>query len=177
PILFVAARRSDDRMAALRVVAALRLLLFPSKLKQLRALHFIERYCSYATTADPFFFLTHHYYLSRYLTLAQRIDCAITHYTHESRIYGPEYHRAVYESPDGLTLWHCTVDGTRYTLTLRVTEDNRYEGDLRVLLQVDGARIGRISFPYVSAEVLGLAPAPVMFITRNQTDRKPELQR
>lgn len=117
-------------------------------------------------------------HLSRYFTLAQRIDCAITHYSFEGQNYGPTYHRSVYQSPRGLVLWHRVVAGTRYTITLRATEDRRrYEGDLNVLCFVNDTRVCRISFSYVNGSLFGLQPERTMFVTRNQTDRNPELQR
>jgi uncharacterized protein VirK/YbjX len=177
-LAFVSARRSQyDRLAPIRLMAACRILLFPSKLKQLRSLNFMRPYFSHATKRDTFFFFTHDYYLSRYFTLAQRVDCAISHYTYECQNYGPTYHRSVYQSPHGLALWHRVVDGTRYTLTLSATEDNRYEGDLSVFCFVDDTRVCRVSFSYVSTDHFGLDPTPTMFITRNQTDRNAALQR
>ncbi len=60
---------------------------------------------------------------------------------------------------------------------MRATEDNRYEGDLSVLCSVDDTRICRVSFTYVNGSLFGLKPERTMFVTRNQTDRNPELQR
>jgi uncharacterized protein VirK/YbjX len=116
-------------------------------------------------------------YLSRYFTLAQRIDCAITHYSFEGRNYGPTYHRSVHQSPIGLVLWHRVVDGTRYTITLRATEDSRREGDLSVLCFVNDTRVCCISFSYVKGSLFGLKAGRTMFVARSQTDRNPELQR
>ena len=118
-------------------------------------------------------------YLSRNFTLTQRIDCAITHYSFEGRNYGPTYHSSVHQSPRGLVLWHRVVDGTRYTIALRATEDTRREGDLSVLCFVNDTRVCRICFSYVNASLFGLRlrPGRTMFVTRSQTDRNPELQR
>jgi uncharacterized protein VirK/YbjX len=116
-------------------------------------------------------------YLSRSLTLAQRIRCAITHYTFEGRNYGPIYHRSVHQSQRGLVLWHRVVDGTRYTIALRATEDTRREGDLSVLCFVNDTRVCRLGFSYVNSSVFGLPPGRTMFVTRSQTDRNSELQR
>jgi uncharacterized protein VirK/YbjX len=69
------------------------------------------------------------------------------------------------------------VDGTNYSITLRATEDNRYEGDLSVLCCVNDTRVCRVSFSYVDGSLFGLQPERTMFVTRNQTDRNPELQR
>jgi uncharacterized protein VirK/YbjX len=116
-------------------------------------------------------------YLSRNFNLAQRIGCAITHYSFEGRNYGPIYHRSVYQSPRGLVLWRRVVDATRYTITLHVTEDTRREGDLTVLCFVNDTRVCRVSFSYVNGSLFGLQRERTMFVTRNQTDRSPELQR
>jgi uncharacterized protein VirK/YbjX len=116
-------------------------------------------------------------YLSTNFTLAQRIDCAITHYSFEGRNYGPTYHRSVHQSPRGLVLWHRVVDDTRYTITLRATEDKRREGDLSVLCFVNDTRVCRVSFSYVNSSLFGLPPGRTMFVTRSQTDRNTELQR
>lgn len=116
-------------------------------------------------------------YLSRNLTLAQRIGCAITHYSFEGRNYGPAYHRSVHQSPLGLVLWHRVMDGTRYTIALRVTKDGRREGDLSVVCFVNDTLVYRICFSYVNASLFGLRPGRTMFVTRSQTVRNPELQR
>ena len=115
-------------------------------------------------------------YLSRNLTLAQRIGCAITHYSFEGRNYGPIYHRSVHQSAGGLVLWHQVVDGTRYTIALRATEDTRREGDLSVSCFVNDTRVCRLCFSYVNASLFGLRPGRTMFVTRSQTDRNSELQ-
>ena len=163
-------------LGPLRLLAACRILAFPSTLRRLWSLNFMKPYFPDGKR-DPFFFLTHGFYLSKTLTLAQRIDCAIAHYGFETQNYGSVYHRSVYQSPRGLALWHRVVDGTRYTITLRATEDNRYEGDLSVLCFVDETRVCRVSFSYVDGSLFGVQPGHTMFVTRSQTERNPELQR
>jgi uncharacterized protein len=111
-------------------------------------------------------------YLSKNLTLAQRIGCAITHYSFEGRNYGPNYHRSVHQSERGLVLWHRVVDGMRYTIALHGTEDTRREGDLSVSCFVNDTRVS-----YVNGRLFGLGPGRTMFVTRSQTSRSPELQR
>jgi hypothetical protein len=160
-----------------RIMAACRILRFPTKLKQLSSLKFMRAYFPEKHRRDTFFFLTHDNHLSKHFTLAQRIDCAITHYSFEGQNYGPNYRRSVYQSPNGLALWHRVVDGTRYTIRLRATEDYRHEGDLSVLCFVDDTRVCRISFSYVNGGLFGAQSGRTMFLTRNQTDRNPELQR
>jgi uncharacterized protein VirK/YbjX len=164
-------------LAPFRLIAACRILPFPLKLKQLWSLNFMRSYFPNKNKRDTFFFLSHDHYLSKNLTVAQRVDCAINHYSFEGQNYGSTYHRSVYQSQHGLALWHRTVDGTRYTIALRATEDNRYEGDLSVLCFVNETRVCRVSFSYVDGSLFGLRSERTMFVTRNQTDRNPELQR
>jgi uncharacterized protein VirK/YbjX len=164
-------------LAPFRWLAACKILAFPLKLKQLWSLNFMRPYFSNKAKRDTFFFLTHDYYLSRDFTLAQRVDCAINHYSFEGQNYGPAYHRSVYQSSRGLELWGRVVDGTSYSIRLRATEDNRYEGDLSVLCFVNDARVCRVSFSYVDGSLFGLQRERTMFVTRNQTDRSAELLR
>jgi uncharacterized protein VirK/YbjX len=164
-------------LAPFRLIAACRILVFPLKLKHLWSLNFMRPYFSNKKKRDTFFFLTHDYYLSRAFTSAQRVDCAINHYSFEGQNYGPTHHHSVYQSPRGLALWHRVVDGTSYSINLRATEDNRYEGDLSVLFFVNDTRVCRVSFSYVDGSLFGFQAGCTMFVTRNQTDRNPELQR
>lgn len=171
---FLQLRRSSTGLEALmRGTAASRILLFPTQSRQIQGLAVMRKYCS---DHDPFFFLTHNFYLSQKLTLAQRIACAIEHYDYEERNRRSDYHDQVYGS-GGLVMWQQELDGTHYALRLAATEDNRYEGDLSVLLLVDDVRVCRMSFSYVNATVFGLPSGPAIFITRNQTDRNPQLAR
>jgi uncharacterized protein VirK/YbjX len=163
-------------LALKRLMASCRILAYPSKLKRLWNLKFMGQYFVAPRRRDRFFFLTHKYYLSRYFSLAQRIDCAICHYGYEGRNRIPAYLRAVYHSPHGLTLWQQVANGVRCAITLRATEDNRHEGDLSVCCYVNDARVCRLSFSYIDCSVFGLPPQFTMFVTRNQTDQIPELQ-
>ena len=160
-----------------RFIAACRILRFPTKIKSLWLLKFMRTYFPRARGRDTFFFLTHEYYLSRYFTLGQRVDCAISHYRYESGYHGDTYHAQIYPSPRALTLWQRVVKGARYTLTLGATEDNRHEGDLSIFCLVNDSRVCRVSFSYVGGDLFGAEPAATMFVTRNQTDRNGDLQR
>src|SRR5450432_1054115 len=135
-------------LVPIRLIASWRILAFPLKLRQLWKLKFMSQYFLANNKQDTFFFLTHEHYLSRYFTLAQRIDCAIAHYGFEGQNCTPAYRQSVYQSRSGLTLWHQVVDGVRCAITLRATEDNRYEGDLSVCCYVNDARVCRLSFSY-----------------------------
>jgi uncharacterized protein len=160
----------------LRLIAASRILCYPSRLWQLWHLKFMDPYFLSQKRKDRFFFLTHDYYLSRFFTLAQRIDCAIAHYRYEGQTGTPVYLRAVYHSEPGLTLWRQVVRGVRCAIILRATEDNRYEGDLSVCCYVNDALVCRVSFSYVDCSSFGLPPQSTIFVTRNQTYLIPEVQ-
>ena len=151
-----------------------RVLKFPSKLRQLWSLQLLGPHSGGQYCADRLFFLSHEHYLSRHLTLAQRIDCAIAHYGFERQNYNPDYHRAIYHSSRGLRLWYRTIGGRQYSIDLRATEDNRHEGDLSILCCVNDVRICRLSFSYVDRSIFGQASQRTLFVTRNQTDNSPE---
>ena len=163
-------------LALKRLAASCRILAYPQKIRQLWNMKFMGAYFSGHKQGDRFFFLTHNYYLSRYFTVAQRIDSAIFHYGYESKNCTAAYLHAVYHSSPGLLLWHRVVDGARCAITLCVTDDNRYEGDLSVCCFVNDVRVCRVSFSYVNRSVFGLPPQSNMFVTRNQTDQIPELK-
>jgi hypothetical protein len=86
-------------LASIRLMASCRILAYPLKLRQLWRLKFMGPYFLSQEKKDRFFFLTHDYYLSRFFTLAQRIDCAIAHYSYEGQNGTPAYLRSVYHSP------------------------------------------------------------------------------
>ncbi len=157
-------------LAPARAVAVSRVLKFPSKFSQLWSLQLRDRYFRSLDRPDRLFFLSHEHYLSRYLTLAQRVDCAIAHYRFERQHHTAAYHHAVYHSSRGLTLWERVVGEARFSIILRATEDNRHEGDLSILCCVDGVRICRISFAFMNAGMVGLSSLTTLFVTRNQTD-------
>ncbi len=165
--------RPVSNKALLRAVAGARILLAPSRIRQLSAAIEIRKH---GRDHDPLFFLTHRYYLSQKLTMLQRIDCAIVHHVHEQRSRRADYHDLVYGSC-GLELWRQQVGDTCCSLRLAATEDNPHEGDLSVLLVVDAVRVCRMSFSYVSAGIFGREPRITMFVTRNQTDRNDQLAR
>lgn len=169
--------RLEGNLGFARFMAAARIVLFPHRIVQIWLLDFFRSYFGVKGDSDTFFFLTHNYYLSKYFTLRERVDCAINHYRHEGRNSGLAYHQAVYHSPGGMILWHRKVSGTRYSLNLQATDDYRHEGDLSILCLVDDARICRLSFTYVRGALFGIDADITMFVTRNQTDRSAELQR
>ena len=121
---------------------------------------------------DPLYFLVHDYYISKRFTLRQRVRCAINHHEHELECYTGEYARQVYRS-DGILLWKRSFDDLHFTIVLIATDDNRHEGDLSVVLSVNGVRLCRMSFCYLNANIFGLSSHMTMLISRNQTELNP----
>jgi uncharacterized protein VirK/YbjX len=156
----------------LRLLAALRILLFPYGVLQFHSMEILKKLCSPTRAHDPLYFLVHNYYISRHFTLWQRVQCAMTHHQFELKNYSCEYARQVYRS-SGVLLWERSVDNLRFTIVLIATEDNRHEGDLSVILSVDNIRLCRMSFCYLNALIFGLTSRTTMLISRNQTDRLP----
>jgi len=160
-----------------RLYRATKVLLFPEKIYQLWRLDFLRSYIGHRKHPDRFYFFSYDYYLSKNFSLRQRISSAVSHYRYESRSCGPAYHRAVYHSPEGLILWHRNINGTRYALSLRATEEVRHEGDLSILCMVDDVHVSRLCFTYVRGEVFGIDEPMTLLVTRNQTERNTELLR
>jgi uncharacterized protein VirK/YbjX len=158
--------------ASLRTLAGLRLLLFPSRALQFRSMNLLEKLSHAPNKHDPLYFLTHNFYLSKRFNLPQRLECAMTHHEFEFEKYRTEYVDRVYRS-NGALLWQKIVDGHHFTLMLICTEDTRHEGDLSVVLSVDGMGLGRMSFSYINASVFGLAPEMTILISRNQSYHNP----
>jgi uncharacterized protein VirK/YbjX len=158
--------------ATLRVLAALRIVLFPGAMFKFKSLNILNKLRNPTNKCDPLYFLAHKYYLSKRITLRQRVRAAMDHHKYENQNYDHEYVGRVYHS-DGLLLWQRSVDNFRFTIVLVATEDNRHEGDLSVILYVNNTRLCRMSFCYLNSDIFGLSSGMMMLISRNQTDRTP----
>jgi uncharacterized protein VirK/YbjX len=158
--------------AILRLLSALRILLFPRCLWQFHSMEILKKLYNPARGHDPLYFLTHKYYISRHFTLWQRVQSAMIHHQFELENYICEYARQIYRS-SGILLWERSVDNFHFTIVLVATEDNRHEGDLSVILSVDNIRLCRMSFCYLNARIFGRTSQTTMLISRNQTDRVP----
>jgi len=82
----------------LRLLAALRILLFPHGVLQFHSMEILKKLYNPARTHDHLYFLAHNYYISRRFTLWQRVQSAITHHQFELKNYNSEYARQVYRS-------------------------------------------------------------------------------
>jgi len=165
-----------------RLLRAAKILRYPSLVRRLHVLRFLRQFVD----RELCFFLSRPHYLSRYFRVWDRIHNALLHYEHESRSFDSGYRAQVY-SPNGLLLWKETKDGIDVSIRLVVTESNEsrqgivygwafLEGDLSVILEVNGHEAGRMSYTVVDGATFGLASLPTLFVTRNQLKRTPELE-
>ncbi len=156
----------------LRFLAALRIMFFPSTIIQFHAMKLMTKLYNPTRKHDPLYFLVHDYYISKRFTLRQRVRCAINHHEYELESYTGEYARQVYRS-DGILLWERSFDDLHFTIVLIATDDNRHEGDLSVILSINGIRLCRMSFCYLNANIFGPSSYMTVLISRNQTDSTP----
>ncbi len=156
----------------LRFLAALRIMFFPSTIIQFHSMKLMTKLYNPTRKHDPLYFLVHHYYISKQFTLRHRVQCAMNHHKYELESYTSEYARQVYRS-DGILLWKRSFDDSHFTIVLIASDDNRHEGDLSVILSVNGIRLCRMSFCYLNANILGLSSYMTVLISRNQTDSTP----
>jgi uncharacterized protein VirK/YbjX len=167
-------RSSAVAPALVRFCRSLRTLRHPRLSRRTLAIVEARRAELQLDDGDTFFHLQQRHYLAQRLSTRQRIESVWHHYDHEARHYLPSFRRQVY-GESGLLLWQERVDEVDFSIRLLPGNDNRMEGELSVVLYVDGARLSVMSFSYVDARIFGLPSAPIIFITRNQSGRE-ELQ-
>jgi uncharacterized protein VirK/YbjX len=154
----------------LRCVFGLRIMFFSNAVFQFDSMKVFDKLRHPTRKHDPLYFLVHHYYVSKRFTLRQRLQVAMSHHKYELEAYGSEYMRQVYRS-DGILLWERFFENLHFTIALIATPDNRHEGDLSVILSVNGIRLCRMSFCYLNANIFGPSSHMTMLISRNQTDQ------
>lgn len=120
------------------------------------------------------FYVRHRFYLSKQLSVRQRIDSCMHHYSHEAERFCSRYRHQVYGGR-GLTLRQESVDGHSFLIRLTASSTMRWEGDLSLHILVDEVAIHVMSFSYVDAGLFGQPSASILFITRNQAlHQEPE---
>ena len=177
--VFVVERKQHGlRVAAKRVCGAMRAMMHFRQHRDLFTLPLYHRYIAQKGGLDGLIHLSRRYFLSTRLTPQQRIDCALSHYRHESEGYSTRYHQEVY-CEQGITLWSKCVDDVDYSIRLEAsaTDTLRCEGVLCVSLYVGRIVVATISFSWVDSRVFGANLGVIPFVTRNQSEGKssPEL--
>ena len=126
--------------------------------------------------ADPLFFVSQRYFLSREFGTVERLASVLDHFHFEQTHFSPALLTALHR--DGLRLWR---HGADYEIRLRANASSRHEGLLSLVLCRGGQTVHEIAFAWVDAQHLGAATgrSPVLFVTRNQplTAEAPELAR
>jgi uncharacterized protein VirK/YbjX len=167
----------DFKAVALPVVQltrSMRILAYPSDMKQFLALRLSDDLLPRRLHRDPYFFINHKHYLSKFFRPRERIHNAVFHYKHEKDNFDEAFRACVYGS-NGLVLWHEEAGGNRFHICIVATDDNRVEGDVSVILWVNGNSVCRMSYSIVDAASFGIPCGPILFITRNQVSQGPEL--
>ena len=162
------ARRHFPSWAAC-VARSLRVLLFYRFHLRLLVLEIYRNYVSPAHD-DVFHHLSHRHYLTRGLSLQQRVHCVGVHYRFEQASFDCAYKRAVYAG-GGLVLWQRELDGVEFSLRLEMAARLCAEGDLTICAHVGDQVVHRLSFSWVEGEFVGVDAPIAPFIVRNQGRR------
>jgi uncharacterized protein VirK/YbjX len=128
-------------------------------------------YADYVLPAVPDYDTFHHlcrrYYLSRDLSLRERVAALAWHYRYEEAAFDAGYKLQVYRA-GGLQLWSREVDGVQFSIRLGLGYRYAAEGDLSISLLVGRERLHSISFSWTAPQASG-GHAPVEpFVTANQ---------
>ena len=153
----------------LRLMGTVYVLVYPRYLLKYLQLRIWQKLLCKTREHDPFYFLQHRHYLSRRLTVRQRVESAIAHHEYESKNYSANYEKLVYRA-EGIRLWEQKIGDRHFSITLTGSEHNRHEGDLSVVLSYDDINLWRISFSYVRGEIFNLDRRDFLFLTRNQAE-------
>jgi uncharacterized protein VirK/YbjX len=116
---------------------------------------------------DAFHHLAHRFYLSRALTLRERVAALDWHYQFEEAAFDAGYKLQVYRD-GGLQLWSRAVDGVQFSIRLALGYRYAAEGDLSVSLMVGRERLHSISFSWTGPDD-GTPQAPAgVVVSANQ---------
>lgn len=148
---------------AWRVIRGLRLFLFPAKAWRFYALNRAGAFFR----SEPLRFMKREHYLSRFFDVRQRIDSVLLHYQHELNHFDEPYRELVYRGP-GLVLYEERVGEGCASIRLGDSGEPRCEGDLTIVMDVDGKDAAFMSYSFVNAACFGLPPETTLFVTRSQ---------
>ena len=137
------------------------------------ALGRLDLYRKYVMTAPnlaPLHHLHEQGYLTRGLSMGQRVACVLAHYRFEESSFDAAYKAAVY-AEGGLTLWEQRIGEHAFTIRLEAAPAPRAEGELTIALVADGKPLHRLSYAWVEGTSIGVA-APLLplvpFVACNQ---------
>lgn len=113
-----------------------------------------------------FHHMSRRYYLAKNLSLRERVNILGSHYRIEDTFFDDDYKRHVY-SLHGLTLWKSVIAGTEFQVRIKFAECYASEGDLGIILTVDGERLHTIFFSWLTGTE-DSEPGAKIFIGLNQ---------
>ena len=96
----------------LRLLAASRILFFPRLLLRYLKINIWRKLKCETRKHDPMYFLVHKYYLSKRLTVKERIQSAIDHHAYELEDFNRMYESDVYRRI-GIIIWERRIDDHR----------------------------------------------------------------
>ena len=153
----------------LRLLAASRILFFPRLLLRYLKINIWRKLKCGTREHDPMYFLVHKYYLSKRLTVKERIQSAIEHHAYELKNFNRMYESDVYRGI-GIIIWERRIDDHHFSIILTGSEDNRNEGDLSIIFTADSQCLWRTSFSYVNTNIFKLDHGVTILISRNQAE-------
>ena len=118
-------------------------------------------------TDDPFFAVSHHYYLCQTLSPKLRLKAAWDHYNFVDLHIDAALLNQI--AAPGLALWSASTQDHQLEIRLMLGNDNMYEGGLSAVFLVDDQRVGVMSFSIVDGADFGVRPGPILLLCRNQT--------
>jgi uncharacterized protein VirK/YbjX len=132
-----------------------------------------EIYRDYVVRAhdDVFNHLSHRNYLTKDLSLRERVQRVLVHYRFEQDTFDAAYKHAVY-CGDGLPLWRHEADGRVFEIRLQMACRLNAEGDLTLIALADGKCLHRLSFSWVDGAFAGVDLPILPFAARNQGYRE-----
>jgi len=124
-----------------------------------------------ANPALPFRYLNRNY-LVRHLSVAQRARCLLYHYQRIHPLLPGHILRQVLAP--GLTVYETCRDASRFRVTLGLSREGYWEGELSLHLAVDGVTIYTLSFSIIPGSIAGVLADEVLFVTRIQGEKGTE---
>lgn len=116
---------------------------------------------------DLFYHLSHRNYLANFLTLNERVDFAMSHMRIESQEFNNSYKEAVYLN-GGLVVWEQESKGMCFQIQLKMAARLCQEGDLELVMSVDGERLYSYKFSWMDGVKINKPGTIVPWITTCQ---------
>lgn len=163
-------RHKDYKLPSLMlsILRSSRTLLFFKKHNDLCKLDIYRKYVAAIAKDDLFHHLSHRYYLSRNLTVLQRVQCALSHYRFENDHFDTTYKHGVYLG-GGFCLWSKTINDVTFSIQITAGYRTVAEGDICISLLMNDQNLHRLNFSWVNGEIFGLPSKILPFIGRNQS--------